>query len=213
MPLSTASRRATRSNQRRTSVADNTPSQRGPGSADVAARIANTDEPLGADELRHWTAAYAQPLSTAGARAEKAFVLFRLGSERFAVPIDDLDEVACVTGGISLANAGTRVIGLTNTRGEVLPLLDTGALLDARSEPSIGARNRTLVVRDGRGRRAGLPVDAVIGVAKLDPASFSLYPRHGGQSLVRRAGLAEHADQALTLVDLSALRRESLDQF
>lgn len=163
--------------------------------------------------LQEWTAAYARGLATASDRAETEFILFRLGEERFAANLDELDEVANVSGGIAVAHASSLVLGLTNLRGEVLPLLDTGALLDARSSVSIGAGNRTLVVRDRRGRRSGLPVDAVIGVANLDPTSFNLYPGRRSDGLVRRVGIAEHDDGALTLVDLSSLRRETLDQF
>jgi hypothetical protein len=69
------------------------------------------------------------------------------------------------------------------------------------------------IVRDLNGRRSGLPVDAVMGVANLDSTSFKLYPGRCGDGLVGRVGIAEHNDAALTLVDLSPLRRETLDQF
>ncbi|NEX21598.1 hypothetical protein G3480_14975 [Thiorhodococcus mannitoliphagus] len=163
--------------------------------------------------LKEWAAAYARSVVAPSAGADAEFILFRLGEERFAANLDELDEVANVVGGIAVAHASSLVIGLTNLRGEVLPLLDTGALLDAGSSVSIGASNRTLVVRDRRGRRSGLPVDAVIGVANLDPTTFNLYPGRRGHGLIGRLGIAEHDDAALTLVDLSPLRRDTLDQF
>mgnify|MGYP001032566649 CR=1 FL=1 len=170
-------------------------------------------ETLSRAELQQWAAAYAQSITAAADQTEREFVLFRLGEERFAAPIEDLDEVASVSGGIALAHASPVLLGLTNLRGEILPLLDTGALLEAPAAISIGTGNRTLVVRDRRGRRSGLPVDAVLGVANLDPADFRLYPARQGRGLIARVGLAEHAGGALTLVDLSPLQRESCDAF
>jgi purine-binding chemotaxis protein CheW len=172
---------------------------------------------LTAEALREWTAAYAQELTPPSAQAQAELILFRLGDERFAVRIDDIDEVANVTGGVAVAHASALLLGLTNLRGEVLPLLDTGALLGVASDFSLGPRNRTLILRDAGGRRCGLPVDAVLAVESLDLALFQPYPRAAGAAaeggLIRRAGLAEHGDGTLTLVDASALQRESLEHF
>lgn len=170
-------------------------------------------ETLSRGELQQWASAYAQTIEATTEQHGQEFVLFRLGDERFAAPIQDLDEIASVTAGIALAHASAVVLGLTNLRGEVLPLLNTGALLEARAPLSIAAGNRTLVVRDRRGRRTGLPVDAVLGVANLDPAGFRLYPARHGAGLIGRVGIVEHDGDALTLVDLSPLQRESLDHF
>lgn len=171
---------------------------------------------LGPEALREWTVAYAQELAPASAQAQAELILFRLGDERFAVRIGDIDEVASVTGGVAVAHASPLLLGLTNLRGEVLPLLDTGALLGVASEFSLGPRNRTLILRDAGGRRCGLPVDAVLAVQSLDLALFQPYPRASGaapEGLIRRAGLAEHGDGTLTLIDASALQRDSLEHF
>jgi len=174
-------------------------------------------EPLGAAALKEWTAAYAQELAPPSAQAQVDFILFQVGDERFALPIDDVDEVANVTGGIAVAHASSLLLGLTNLRGEVLPLLDTGALLGISSSCSLGARNRTLILRDPRARRCGLPVDLVLAVQGLDPALFQRYPHPVGagasEGLVRRVGLADYGEGTLTLIDASALQRESLEHF
>ena len=71
-------------------------------------------------DLEHWTARYAE--SAAAARtALRPFVLVRVGGERFAVNLDDLDEVACVTTGIALPHVNPLILGLANIRGELLP--------------------------------------------------------------------------------------------
>jgi purine-binding chemotaxis protein CheW len=140
-------------------------------------------------------------------------VLFRLANERFAVPLDDLDQVACVTSGVAVAHASSMLLGLTSLRGEILPLLDTAALLGTGASLSIGPANRTLIVRDRRGRRSGLPVDGVIGVKHLSLDAFRVVPGPKGAGLVSRAGVTEQDGEVLTLIDLSPLQRETLDHF
>lgn len=165
------------------------------------------------ESLRYWTAEYGRSALTETNQADTELVLFRLGDERFAVPIGDLDQVACITGGIAVAHASPVLLGLANLRGEVLPLLDTAALLGAGTNLGIGPANRTLIVRDRRGRRSGLPVDALVGVTSLRRDAFRGMPGRQGGGLVVRAGVAEYNGEVLTLIDLSPLQRETLDHF
>jgi chemotaxis signal transduction protein len=168
--------------------------------------------PLPEPELDYWTERYAQ----GGAEVEhpgQAYVLVRLSGERFAVAMQDLDEVATVTTGIALPHLDPRVLGLANVRGELLPLLDTAALLGLGTAYRLGGRNRTLVIRDQHGRRTGLPVDAVEAVEDLDPGTFQI--RHGapGGAPVRRVGVGEHKGQSLSLLDVTPLRQASFSHF
>lgn len=175
--------------------------------------------PLPDAELDHWSARYAEALD--GARvADAACVLVQVGGERFAVVLDDLDEVACLSTAIALPHVASLVLGLANIRGELLPLLDTGALLGVAGGCRLGTTNRTLVVRDHRGRRVGLPVDRVEAVEAL-PADLFHEPGRDrpselggdGADLIRRAGLAEHRGAALTRLDLGALRAGRFSHF
>lgn len=164
-------------------------------------------------ELRQWTAAYASSLVALENQVEGEFVLFRLGEELFAVPIEDLDQVANITSGMAIAHASPIMLGLTSLRGEILPLLDTAALLGTSANFSLGVTNRTLIVRDRRGRRSGLPVDAVVGVASFDRNTVRNGSARPGEGLIARVGIAEHDGEALTLVDITPLQRETLEQF
>lgn len=163
-------------------------------------------------ELDFWTARYTQSLDDQGQSDGQVYVIARIGSERFAIPMQDLDEVASVTTGIALPHVSHRVLGLANIRGELLPLLDTGALLGISASHRLGAANRTLVVRDQDGRRTGLPVDAVESVETLDPNAFQ--PQSGRpDALIRRLGLGEHEGHALSLLDVTPLRQGSISSF
>lgn len=171
------------------------------------------DQTLNELELRQWAETYAAQVDADDDQSSTTFVLFRLGPERFAIALGDLDEVACVETGIALANVDPVVLGLANLRGELLPLLDTAALLGTHTDYRLGGDNRTLVIRDQHGRRSGLPVDRVDAVEHLDAGIFQLRSAGIVNAPVRRAGIAEHGGSALSLLDVSGLRRGDMDHF
>jgi purine-binding chemotaxis protein CheW len=171
-------------------------------------------------QLRQWAEVYARDDATPTATGrDSAHVIFRVGGERFAVPLEDLDEVARVEVGIGLEHASALVLGLVNIRGEVVPMLDTAAVLGARGSWRLDTSNRTLVVRDARGRRTALPVDRIESIELLAPELFRS-PHGSPQGTpsaaddagpVCRIGIGEHAGRSLTLLDLGGLRRAGAD--
>jgi len=173
--------------------------------------------PLPAAELDHWTGRYAQALDPAESLTGRVFVIVRVAGERFALPMQVLDEVASATTGIGLPHVSALVLGLANVRGEIVPLLDTGALLGISGNYRLGPANRTLVVRDLRGRRTGLPVDAVESVELLDPNSFQAQAQAqapaGTTAPLRRVGVGEHQGRSLTLLDLGPLLAAGFNHF
>jgi purine-binding chemotaxis protein CheW len=56
-------------------------------------------------------------------------VVVPVGADLYAVPIDWVRQVLVAPSITTLATAPSRVLGLFNLRGEIVPLLDTAALL------------------------------------------------------------------------------------
>jgi chemotaxis signal transduction protein len=175
---------------------------------------AAAQQPLTEAELRHWAQQYARPdteLADTDTGAGVAHVIFRVGGERFAVPLADLDEVAQVEVGIGLDHASPLVLGLVNIRGEVVPMLDTAAALGTRASHRLGPQNRSLVVRDARDRRTALPVEQIESIEPLMAESFQAQGGDDAEALIRRVGVGEHAGGSLTLLDIGGLRRAGAD--
>ena len=162
--------------------------------------------------LDYWTGRYAQAIGTEQTGG-RPFVVVSLGGERFAIPLADLDEVACIASGIALPHVSPLVLGLANVRGELLPLLDTAALLGVGGCYRLGVANRTLVVRDRRGRRTGLPVDGIESVEELNPNVFQTAGVGDAIAPIRRGGVGEHRGLALSLLDVTPLREGSFSHF
>jgi purine-binding chemotaxis protein CheW len=91
-------------------------------------------------------------------------VRLRVGSERYAVPIENVLEVAELGELSALPGAGDAVLGVRNLRGRVLPVFDLARVLTIAGD----ATALRMLVAEHQGRLAALAVDEVIDVATLD---------------------------------------------
>jgi purine-binding chemotaxis protein CheW len=101
-------------------------------------------------------------------------VRLRVGREMYAVPIENVLEVAELGDLTSVPGAGGGVLGVRNFHGQVLPVFDLAHVLGI---PHEGPSPR-LVVADQGGRLAGLAVDDVTNVAPLEGELEETEVRH-----------------------------------
>jgi chemotaxis signal transduction protein len=95
------------------------------------------------------------------------FLRVGVAGESYALPVDEVLEVADFAGVAHVPGAGAAVLGVRNLRGAVLPVVDLATVLGL---PRAAAPARIVVV-DERGRTAGLAVDSVAGVEPLPDAT------------------------------------------
>jgi purine-binding chemotaxis protein CheW len=108
------------------------------------------------------------------------FVVFRLGSEEFGLPIGAVDEVALVPDQLARVPKMPKFLkGVINLRGEVLPVVDQRLRFEMPAF-SGGGRQRLIVVRTDR-HRAGLIVDSVSEVLRTPAASIGPPPDLTGE--------------------------------
>jgi len=110
-----------------------------------------------------------------------------VGSASYGLPLDNVQEVIGVRAVTRVFHAPRALAGIINLRGEVLPIVDLPVLLGSHSEPTRHEGARIVVVREvtGAKRRAGLRVDALLGLLEVPPgglmaAPSSLSPRVPG---------------------------------
>ncbi len=103
---------------------------------------------------------------------ERRLLSFEVGGARFALPISGVIEVAKVDFIACIPTLPVEIGGVINHRGDALPVLRHGSLLDVDRADSSDPTH-VLVVTDPpttSGTRLGLLVDRVLGLVDGDPA-------------------------------------------
>jgi purine-binding chemotaxis protein CheW len=111
-------------------------------------------------------------------------VRVRVAGEDYALPVNDVLEVAEYGDVVPVPGAPASILGVRNLRGQVLPVLDLARVLGLPPSPV----SERIVVAQEAGRRAGLAVGAVVGVGEmpraLEPAESQYL---SGQALIEGA--------------------------
>lgn len=97
----------------------------------------------------------------------------------YGIPVAEVQEVIGYRAPTRVFHAPSAMAGITSLRGEVLPIIDLGQLLDgATEELAAPAEPRVVVVRElaGARRRAGLKVDALLGLRDAGAAARGEVP-------------------------------------
>jgi chemotaxis signal transduction protein len=111
---------------------------------------------------------------------EQPLLSFRLSEKQYALPIEQVVEVAAMVAYTPLAGTASEVLGVVNRHGEPLVLLDLRRVFDTDA-PTVNAATMFIVVNCDN-RLAGLVVDEVYGVeygAKVSPIRSTAHAVHG----------------------------------
>lgn len=92
------------------------------------------------------------------------YVRMRLGSERYAMPIESVHQVDELAALSPIPGAGGSLLGIRNLDGQVLPVFDLARVLGIDRD---GPAPR-VVVAERDGTVAGLAVDEVTDIGELD---------------------------------------------
>jgi len=130
------------------------------------------------------------------------YVLFRVGGERFALPLESIREVVTPQPPFSrVPRTSEAVSGAMNLRGRVVAVVDLAALVGLTGQPLAAGRGQVVVL--DRDRRAlGLLIEGVLGVEPFAP------PERGGEGALVR-GVASVKGMAVTVLDPDALAAQS----
>ena len=135
--------------------------------------------------------------------ADQQFVLFQLASVSYAVAIASVQEIIRLPALTQVPQALPHVVGITNLRGSIVPVLDLRQRCGlAATEPT--AATRVVVVQQGS-HRMGLIVDSVdevttIPADSIEPVAALVHDGRAGQLLL---GVARLQDRLVLLLDLA----------
>lgn len=112
-------------------------------------------------------------------------VRLRVGTERYAMPIENVLEVAVLGDLSAVPGAGAAVLGVRNLHGRVLPVFDLARILAIAGDVP-AAR---IVVAEHEGTLAGLAVDEVTDVSSLPVAGEPAEAEYLSGALLEDGGL------------------------
>ena len=110
-------------------------------------------------------------------------LVFSLGGEKIGIPIRQVIELDRLPRITSVPNVPAWVRGITNLRGEIIPVLDLEFLLGTGRSERL-ERGRILVVRIGEDVTAALVVDEVNGFANLERNRLVPYAAGEGEKAI-----------------------------
>lgn len=150
---------------------------------------------------------------------QSQFIVFRLGSEEFSLPIESVDEVTRVPDQVTKIPKTPKFLeGVVNLRGDVLPVIDQRRRFDLPKFDGDLRQRRLLVVRSG-GHRAGLIVDSVSGLLRFPTRSIEAPPKlaDDGTQLILGVINFQASERIIMMLDPSELltraERGLLDSF
>ncbi|WP_426112902.1 chemotaxis protein CheW [Massilia sp. PWRC2] len=162
----------------------------------VRAALAGADAMTGGDD------AQAAGAGEAGADDEEQVVVFLLGEEEFAAPIDSVQEIVRVADTLTrVPKAPPEVEGVINLRGAVLPVMDLRRRLGLAAIDRSDRQRIMVFLVDGA--RTGFIVDSVVEVLMLPKSAIVAAPRLSAAppALLSRMANLEQAQRLLQLID------------
>ena len=134
-------------------------------------------------------------------------VLFRLGTQRYGIPIAQVDEIQQIVAFSDVPADGTAVVGMVNLRGKVIPAVDVRRLVGM--EDRAYTLETAMIIAHSDAQTIALIVDVAEDVVELPESSFqSASPLHALSS--KMIGVY-HVDGGLVyLLDVDELLEQVL---
>ena len=135
---------------------------------------------------------------------KREIAAFTLGLQWFGLQASEVEEVLAPGPIIGLPQAPPQLPGLVRHRGQVVPVLDLGALLHPGAPAQ--ADGPLLLCRSASGRSVAMRVDALGNVFEVDARQLVPWQARAGALPVQLlSGSAGEADEMLTLLSADAL--------
>jgi purine-binding chemotaxis protein CheW len=139
--------------------------------------------------------------------SEVQLVTFMLGAEEYGVPISQIQEIDRLAKITKVPKAAAFIEGITNLRGEVIPVLDTRKRFDLEVKAS-DDRTRIIIVDLG-GIKTGLVVDSVREVLNLAKKDIAPPPEAIGsgidQHFISGIGKVDAGKRMIVLLDVEKI--------
>ena len=129
------------------------------------------------------------------AASTRRLVVFALGGEEYALPIESVQEVVRYAQPRSIGAVEPWLIGVVSVRGAIVPVCDLAVRL---GREAAAAPDRKIVLVGVKAGLAGLVVDEVAEVLTVDAERIAPVPGAGDDAL---AGIADLGGRLILVLD------------
>jgi purine-binding chemotaxis protein CheW len=129
----------------------------------------------------------------------RQLVVFTLGSEHYALPIQEVHEIIRYTEPRSVASRVDWVRGVISLRGRIVPVYDVAARLGISSELT---ENTKIVIVEAGSETAGVIVDSVEEVLTVETSQIEEAP---GADTTLIESIARVGDRLIVLLTLNTI--------
>ncbi|NLY10292.1 MAG: chemotaxis protein CheW [Firmicutes bacterium] len=140
--------------------------------------------------------------------SEQQFVVFRLAEEEFALGITKVREIIKVTEITRLPHVAKYIEGVTNLRGEVIPVVNLRKRFGLEEEEE--TQDTRIIIVDIDSSKVGFIVDEVKEVLRVPSDAIDPPPSNvAGLSSTYLEGIAKHDDRLLILLHIDRIMLEN----
>jgi len=149
---------------------------------------------------------------TRSVAGEQQLVTFKLGNEEFGIPISQIQEIDRHSQITRVPRAPEFVLGVTNLRGEVIPVIDTRKRFGL--EPKEADDRTRIIMVELAGTKTGLLVDSVSQVLNISVQDIAPPPEAiasgMGNEFISGIGKVDDGKRMVVLLDVAKIlnRRE-----
>jgi purine-binding chemotaxis protein CheW len=136
--------------------------------------------------------------------AENKYVISKLGEEYYGLPIYNVISIEKMGKTTRVPNAPDHVIGVTNLRGEVIPIINLRRKLGMK-EQEVDKNSRTVIVAVDD-IVAGLIVDSSSEVLEIHKENIDKPPTNENNKFIEYvSGIGKTSDRLIILLNLSKI--------
>jgi purine-binding chemotaxis protein CheW len=129
----------------------------------------------------------------------RQLVVFSLGEEEYALPINQVQEIIRYTEPRAVASEVAWIRGVISLRGKIVPVCDLGARLGLLAEEKVAGK---IVIVETGSVTAGIIVDDVDEVLTIEDGQLDDVPAAGSDSI---EGIAKVGDRLVVLLNTEGI--------
>jgi len=128
-------------------------------------------------------------------------IIFKLGSEEYAVPINAVQEIIMPHKATRIPKSPRYVEGVINLRGNIIPVIDAKKKFFIKESSKVNLIDKRIMIIEVEDKTTGLTVDSVNEVVNILTAEIDPPPIDLAENAEIFCGIGKYNDRLLILIN------------